>query len=103
MKIEILFKRSNYENRQSFNHQWRNQRVAKGIEWLRKAAKKGDGSAQFNSGMAYLDGEGLRSNKYLARIWFERLPSNKVIKKPSNLLKYYYKPYHKRPFLTWLK
>ena len=44
----------------------------KGVEWLRKAARKGDAKAQYNLGRAYLKGEDVRANKRLAKIWLEK-------------------------------
>jgi TPR repeat protein len=48
------------------------QDLRKGIEWMRKAARKGDAKAQYNLGMAYLDGEGVRVNRRNARVWFDK-------------------------------
>jgi TPR repeat protein len=39
---------------------------------MRKSARKGDTSAQYNLGMAYLDGEGVKPNRHYARVWFEK-------------------------------
>jgi TPR repeat protein len=48
------------------------QDVASAIPWWRKAARGGDAKAQFNLGLAYLDGEGVRKNRRWAALWLRR-------------------------------
>jgi TPR repeat protein len=41
------------------------------VLWYRKAARQGDAKAQYNLGLCYRDGEGVRKNRRLAIRWLK--------------------------------
>ena len=44
----------------------------KALYWFKKAAQDNDIQAQYNLGMIYLDGEGVKKNHNVAKEWFEK-------------------------------
>ena len=43
---------------------------AEAVKWFRKAAEQGHGSAQYNLGLAYMEGKGVPEDYVRAHMWF---------------------------------
>jgi TPR repeat protein len=46
--------------------------AVRGLQWLRRAARRGDPIAQYNLGRDYVDGEVVKKNKHHARMWLSK-------------------------------
>lgn len=54
----------------------RGAQFSEAIQWLTKAAGKGNGLAQYRLGKMYLKGEGIARNKTKARFWLQKAADN---------------------------
>ena len=46
--------------------------IDKALYWFKKAAQNNNSEAQYNIGMIYLNGEGVKRNHNVAKKWFEK-------------------------------
>lgn len=46
--------------------------AGKAVEWLRKSAGKGEAKSQYNLGMCYVRGEGVRASRRYASLWLRK-------------------------------
>lgn len=63
--------------------------LAESVKWMRKAALLGDGTAQFNMGVFYHNGEGVAEDRAEAARWHEKAARNGVAMSQFHLADYY--------------
>jgi len=54
------------------------QDYAEAVRWFRKAAEQGDAQAQFNLGLMYVNGKGVRQNYKIAKEWVGKACDNRL-------------------------
>ena len=58
----------------------------RGVSWYKKAAQLNDFYAQYNLGLCYLDGDGVKRNERIAIKWFKKAATQGYDKASDRLL-----------------